>query len=72
MNGSNGSLVRAISGPVILIAIGVLFLLQQSTQYDFSRTWPVLLILIGVLKLLERVSSGTRSADRNMPPGVSS
>jgi hypothetical protein len=68
MNGSNSSLVRAISGPVILIAVGVLFLLQQSTQYGFSRTWPVLLILIGVLKLLDRV----RSADRNLPPGVSS
>jgi hypothetical protein len=68
MNGSNSSLIRAISGPVILIAIGVLFALQQSTQYGFSRTWPVLLILLGVLKLLDRV----RSADRNLPPGVSS
>jgi hypothetical protein len=32
----------------------------------------VLLILLGVLKLLDRVTGGTRSSNRNMPPGVSS
>ncbi len=72
MNGSSASLIAAVRGPVILIAIGVLFLMEQSTQYGFSRTWPVLLILFGVLKLLERVAGGTRPADPNMPPGVSS
>ena len=72
MNGSSASLIAAVRGPVILIAIGVLFLMEQSTQYGFSRTWPVLLILFGVLKLLELVAGGTRPSDRNLPPGVSS
>jgi len=54
MNGNNRSVFCAIRGPVMLIAVGVLFALHQFTDYGFQRTWPVLLILFGVLKLLER------------------
>ncbi len=65
MSSNSCTLICAIRGPVMLIAVGVLFVLQQSTPYSFWRTWPVLLILLGLLKLLERVASGPKSAPGN-------
>jgi len=47
--------VRAARGPVLMIALGVLFLLDQYASIHFSRTWPILFILYGVLKLVERL-----------------
>jgi LiaI-LiaF-like transmembrane region len=67
MSSNNCSLICAIRAPLILIAIGVLFVLQQSTPYSFWRTWPVLLILIGVLKLLERIPGRPTSGDQRTP-----
>jgi hypothetical protein len=40
-------------GPIVLIALGVLFLIDQYTMYSIGRTWPVILIVIGVAKLLQ-------------------
>ena len=48
------SLVRAIRGPVTLITLGVLFALNNFTQYRFEQTWPVLLIVFGLLSLVRR------------------
>ena len=70
MNGCNRSLAGAIRGPIILIAVGVLFALQHFTSYDFGRTWPLLLILFGVLKLLERVVDRDGKPGPNTPTGV--
>ena len=64
MNCNSASFFCAIRGPIMLIAVGVLFWLDHTTVYGFSRTWPSLLILIGLLKLLERVSQGQPA-----PPG---
>ena len=72
MNRGEGSLVGAVRGPIMLIAIGVLFALAQFTSYRFSRTWPVLLILLGVLKLFERFSGGRQDSGTNPPAGVMS
>ena len=72
MNSSDCSIFCAIRGPIILIAVGVLFALDHGTVYSFSRTWPLLLILFGVLALLERVSGGGRRPDQPAPPGGSS
>lgn len=47
--------VRAVRGPLLLIALGVLFLVDQSGGLSFFRTWPILVILYGVLKLAERL-----------------
>ena len=47
-------LIRAIRGPLLLIALGVLLLLQRFTGFGFHRSWPILVILLGVLKLAER------------------
>ncbi len=54
MNGNDRSFVRAIRGPVTLITIGVLFALNNFTQYRFEQTWPVILIVFGLLSLLRR------------------
>jgi len=51
---------RSISGPIILIAIGIVFLLGTIGVLDwhnlghwFAHYWPVLLIISGVIKLVE-------------------
>jgi len=54
MNGNDRSLVRAIRGPIMLITVGVLFVLNNFTSYGFGQTWPVLLIVPGLLSLLRR------------------
>ena len=58
METSKQSVVRLIRGPLMLIALGMLFEVQQFTSYSFRRTWPVLLILFGLLKLLEHLAEG--------------
>jgi hypothetical protein len=55
MNGSSSELIRAIRGPILLIALGLLFTEDYFGQYPFHRTWPVLLIVYGLLKLLAHV-----------------
>ena len=40
-------------GPIVLITLGVLFLIDQYTVYGFARTWPIILIVIGIVKLLQ-------------------
>ena len=47
MNDQSQYLIRAVTGPIILITIGVLFLIDRFTQFGFQQTWPVLLIVIG-------------------------
>ena len=70
MNHIEDSLICSVRGPILLIAVGVLFALGQFTAYGFERTWPVLLILLGVLKLLERASGGRQRTDPSSPTGV--
>jgi hypothetical protein len=48
------SMVRAIRGPITLITVGVLFALNNFTEFTFDKTWPVLLIVFGLLSLLRR------------------
>jgi hypothetical protein len=52
MNEQSAYLVRAVTGPIILITIGVLFAFDRFTDFRFSQTWPVLLIVVGLLKLI--------------------
>jgi hypothetical protein len=59
MNGYNASLLRAIRGPVMLVTLGTLFLVDHSGGIGFGRTWPVLLIVLGILRLAEY--TGARS-----------
>ncbi len=55
----NATLMTAVRGPIMLITLGVLFLMDQYGSFSFTRTWPVLIIAFGVLKLLEH-SFGSR------------
>ena len=71
MNSSSSSIFCAIRGPILLMAVGVLFWLDHTTVYGFSRTWPLLLIVLGLLKLLERVTGGGGRQDQPAPPGGS-
>jgi hypothetical protein len=56
MNQGNGNLPGALTGPILLIALGVLFALQQFTEISFRQTWPLLLILLGVMELAKRLT----------------
>jgi len=42
---------RGLMGPAVLITIGLLFLLANTSEYSFERTWPILLIVIGAIKV---------------------
>lgn len=44
----------SLMGPVVLIAIGTMFLLGQfAPGWGIGKTWPALLIVVGVIKLLD-------------------
>lgn len=54
MNNRAALYAQAVRGPIVLIAIGVLFAVHQAGILPFSRTWPLLIIVVGVMKLIER------------------
>jgi hypothetical protein len=56
---------RRLMGPVILITIGVLWLLDDMTRYDWHRTWPVLILVIGIVSLLRSSASSEGHISRN-------
>jgi hypothetical protein len=62
MNG-NTNLMRAIRGPLVLIAVGALFAFDHFTEFTLGRTWPALLIVIGVLSLAERFTAKSSGPD---------
>ena len=66
--------IRGLRGPVIVVTIGVLFLLQEMRggYFDFSNTYPVIIIVIGLMSLGCALASseGHVSAAVPMPPGV--
>lgn len=61
-----------MTGPLILIVLGVLLLLNNlyPAVYPFSRVWPVILIVIGLAKVLEFVAH--RAGGGNPPSGKES
>jgi hypothetical protein len=59
---------RGVTGPVILVTIGVIQLLDNMHGPGWGRTWPLILLVIGVLQLMER---GYFGAGPNPPPPVS-
>ena len=49
---------HGVMGPVVLITLGVLFLLDHvNSHLSFGRTWPVILLAIGVVKIFESMAS---------------
>ena len=63
-------------GPVVLITLGILFLLDQITHVrwlDFGSTWPAFLIVIGLVLFLEHNASPAGHVPREygvMPPAT--
>jgi hypothetical protein len=58
------------AGPVILIAFGVLFLMNTMDVLHFDRMiryWPVLLIVLGGYMLYERISGSETAAQKEGP-----
>jgi len=46
--------MRGLVGPVVLVTIGLLSLVENLGGPRWHRTWPILLLAIGITKLLER------------------
>jgi hypothetical protein len=69
MNGANYSLIQAIRGPIMLIALGTLVAMDYFGVYGFGRTWPVLIILFGILKLLEKMAARPVDPNTGGPAG---
>lgn len=61
-------LIRRLTGPAILLLLGVVALLSQADLVGFHIFWPLLLILIGVLKLAQRAALAA-AGDEPMYPG---
>jgi len=66
---------RRIMGPVMLVVIGGLFLLENLNGPSFHRTWPVILLAVGAVKLFQggspRVGPGaTPPGGGTLPPPV--
>ena len=49
--------VRGLMGPLMLIAVGAIFLVAQYTRFNFGDLWPVLLIVAGVVLLAQSLAS---------------
>jgi len=49
-------MIHRLTGPAILLLLGVVALLHQAHVVSFQIFWPLLLILIGVIKLAERAA----------------
>jgi len=59
MTEQGAAFLRAVRGPILLIALGVLFVLDQNGSIRFTQTWPALLIVFGAFKLAERLAAPT-------------
>ncbi len=57
MNMNIAAIIQAVRGPVMLIALGGLIIIDYNTHFKFHQTWPVLIILFGILKLGERMAA---------------
>jgi hypothetical protein len=70
MNGNSYSLVQAVRGPIMLIALGTLVAMDYFNVdgFTFGRTWPILIIIFGAMKLLEKILVRPVYPD-NRPPG---
>lgn len=61
-------LIRRLTGPAVLLLLGVVALLHQADLVSWNIFVPLLLILIGVLKLAQRAALAA-AGDEPMYPG---
>ena len=58
---SSETLARSLRGPILLITLGSLFMIDYAGGASLGRTWPVFLIVLGALKLVEHLLSQSAS-----------
>lgn len=63
-------MIRSLSGPAVIITVGVLFLLQQMRGglFEFWRLSPVILIVIGAILLASSLASMDGHISGAVPP----
>jgi hypothetical protein len=63
-----------MTGPLILIVLGVLLLLNNlyPDVYRIGRVWPVIIIVIGIAKVLEAVVHRVKGDGDEPPSGKES
>jgi len=54
--------MRGLMGPLMLIALGAIFLADQFTRFTFGDLWPILLIVAGAVKCAASLASRTGHA----------
>jgi hypothetical protein len=66
--------IRGLTGPAIIITVGVLFLLDQvrGGYFSFGNTYPVILIVIGVISLAAAAASTEGHVSGPVPPATPS
>jgi hypothetical protein len=66
--------IRGLTGPAVVITIGVLFLLHQvhGGRFYFGNTWPVILVVMGILLLASSMAprEGHIEPPAPPPPGI--
>jgi hypothetical protein len=64
--------IRGLMGPAIIITVGVLFLLNETSggSFSFDNTYPVILIVIGAISLAAAASSSEGHVSGPVPPPV--
>lgn len=62
--------IRSLTGPAMVITIGVLFLLDRlhGGHFYFGNTWPVLLLVIGLLHLGSSLAPREGHVESGPPP----
>lgn len=63
--------VQALTGPILLILLGFLFLVNYWGGLSFTQSWPILLIAFGCLKMLERVLALRGNRERSLTTSAS-
>jgi hypothetical protein len=51
---SNALLLRALRGPLTLILLGTLFVIDHNGVISFTKSWPIIIIFLGIVRLAER------------------
>jgi hypothetical protein len=49
--------LRGLMGPVMLITVGAIFLLQEYTSYGWGTLWPLMLIVPGIVLVAQSMAS---------------
>ena len=65
-------MIRSMTGPAVLITIGILILLHQvhGGVFYFGNTWPVILLMIGIFQLGSALASREGHLEQAAVPPV--